>query len=145
MCTSQFGGRCETWQVLVLPQTDHCGGGNPDARDIGDSARRDLRMIGLIAKQRVQKWLAGWLVASASRLHGDEHGVDLRQLLGIIKAHHPSPVGFVVHIKYTQIHWRSRLSLRGFALAPDLERAGFPASWFPVQIKRLENDRVSLR
>src|SRR5258707_2271232 len=111
---------------------------------MGDSARRDLRMIGLIAKQRVQKWLAGWLVASASRLHGDEHGVDLRQLLGIIKAHHPSPVGFVVHIKYTQIHWRSRLSLRRFALSPDLERARVHDSWLPVQIKRIENERFSL-
>ena len=67
--------------------------------------RLRLRMIGLVAKEGVEKWFACGLVAPAPRLDGDEDGIDLGQLLGIVEPHDPAAVGFVVHIKNTQIHW----------------------------------------
>ena len=74
------------------------------AQVVRDRISLNLWMIGLVAKQCVQKRLARWFVTSASGLHRNEDSVNLRQLLGIVKPHHPSPVGLVVHIKDAQIH-----------------------------------------
>src|SRR6202007_1474597 len=100
--------------------------------------------VGLVAEQRVQKRFTCGLVAAAPGLDRYEDSVDLGQLLGIVEPHHPAAVGFVVHVKDTQIHRRSRLSLRGFTLAPDLEGAGVYDSGLPVEIERVENERLSL-
>ena len=65
----------------------------------GRAVRRiTLRMIRFVAQECVQKWLAGRLLTSTSRLNRNEHCIDLRELLGIVKAHDPATVRFAVHV-----------------------------------------------
>src|SRR6267378_2048363 len=59
---------------------------------------RPLRMIHFITEERVEERFARWFPAAAARLDCNKHRVDLRQLFGIVEAHHPSVIGFVVHV-----------------------------------------------
>ena len=53
---------------------------------------QNLRMIRFVPKKCVQERLARRLVAAAARLDRDKDGVDLGQLLGVVKAHHPPAI-----------------------------------------------------
>jgi hypothetical protein len=65
----------------------------------GDSLQgRVLGMVGFITEKCVQKRLAGGLVAAATRFDSDEHGIDFGELPWLIKTHHPTAIGFVVHV-----------------------------------------------
>ena len=61
-------------------------------------------MIGFVAEEGVEEGLAGGLMAAAAGLDGDEDGVDFGDALGIVEAHDPAALGFVVHVENSQIH-----------------------------------------
>src|SRR5271163_2399711 len=101
-------------------------------------------MVGFVAQKSVREWLAGRFVAAAAGLDGDENRVNLSQLLGFVKAHHPAPIGFVVAIEYAQVHRRRLFALRRLALAPDLEGAGIHHARLSIQVKGIKNERLAL-
>jgi len=55
-------------------------------------------MIYFITEKCVEERFARRFSAAATRLDRDKHRVNLRQLLGIVESHHPSAIGFVVHV-----------------------------------------------
>src|SRR5258708_610846 len=67
-------------------------------RKTPSTASQRLRMIRIVPEEGVKERFGRWFLAAATRLDGDKHRVNLRQLLGIVKAHHPSAIGFVVHV-----------------------------------------------
>ncbi len=52
----------------------------------------DLGMIYFFTKQGIQKRLAGRLVAASAWLDRNEDCIDFGQLLGIVKAQHPTAI-----------------------------------------------------
>ncbi len=55
-------------------------------------------MVRIVPEEGVEERFGRWLPAAATRLDRDKYRVNLRQLLGIVKAHHPSAIRFVVHV-----------------------------------------------
>src|SRR6266404_224555 len=102
-------------------------------------------MIYFVSKQRVQEGLAGWLLTAATRLDGDKDCVNLCQPPWIVKSHHPPAIGFVIHVKNSQIGRRCLLALRRLFLAPYLERLGIHNPWLAIQIESIKDQRLALR
>ncbi len=57
-----------------------------------------LRMVRIVPEEGVKERFARWFLAAAARLDRNKHGVNLRQLLGVVESHHPPPIGLIVHI-----------------------------------------------
>src|SRR5437762_13987247 len=97
-------------------------------------------MIWLAAKRGVEKGLAGRFVAAAVRLNRDKYGVDLRQLLRIVKAQYPAAVLLAVLVENAEIDGRS---LGRFVPAPRLEGHILDAR-LPVEIEGVKDERLAL-
>jgi len=99
MCTSLTNGQ----ERKVKRARRNTGrGGCPGLVVLGKNPSTDyqrLRMIRIVPEEGVKERFGRWFLAAATRLDRDKHCVNLRQLLGIVKAHHPSAIGFVVHVQ----------------------------------------------
>src|ERR1700737_5262011 len=102
-------------------------------------------MVGFIAGQCIQERLVRRLVTTTTRFDSDKDSVNLSQLLGVVKAHHPPAIRFIVHIENSEVHGRCLLALRSLSLAPHLERAGIDNPWLTVEIECVKNKRLALR
>src|SRR6266404_989550 len=103
-----------------------------------------LRMIYFVAQKRVEEGLACWLLTAAVRLNRDKDCIALREVLGVVKSHHPAAVGFVVYVKNASIQWQRQISWCRLLSAPHLEGAGIHKAGFPVEIESMEDERFTL-
>src|SRR5438093_1539260 len=67
-------------------------------------------MIRFSPKRSVKKGFAGWLVAAAVRLDGDEDRIDLAQLLRVVKAKDPAAILLAVLIEDAEVDRRALIS-----------------------------------
>src|SRR5579864_6683295 len=103
-----------------------------------------LRVIGFAAQQGVEEGFTGWLLTAAMGLDSHEYGIDFLQLLRIVEAQHPPPIGFAVHVEDPEIRgvilfFRSRVSL-----SPNLERAGGLDPRLAIEVEGIKNQRFVL-
>ena len=97
-------------------------------------------MIGInvqVGKQ--QRSFAGWFVASAVWLDGDEYGVNLCERFGVVEPQHQVFLGSVVDIEDAEI--QCLLPVRS-APPPSLESAGILDPWLLVEIISVKNQRL---
>src|SRR6266403_268549 len=104
-----------------------------------------LRMIRIVPEEGVKERFGRRFLAAATRLDRNKHRVNLRQLLGIVKAHHPSAIGFVVHVQNPQVQGQRLLSLRRLLLAPYLEGVGIHNPALAIEIERIKDESFALR
>src|SRR5713226_5321115 len=102
-------------------------------------------MIRIVPEEGVKERFGRWLLAAATRLDRDKYCVNLRQLLGVGKAHHPSAIGFGVHVQNASVQGQCLLSLRRLLLAPYLEGVGIHDAMLAVEIERIKDERFALR
>src|SRR5258708_28145769 len=102
-------------------------------------------MIFFVSGQRVSEGLDLWFLAAATGLDGDKDRINLRQLLWIVKSHHPPAIGFVIHVKNSQVHRQRLLALCRLFLVPYLERVGVDNSRLAIQIESIKDQRLALR
>src|SRR5438093_11229793 len=97
-------------------------------------------MIRFSPKRSVKKGFAGWLVAAAVRLDGDEDRIELSHLLRVVKAKDPAAIPLAVLIEDAEV---DRRALRRFVSPPGLKR-GVLDTGLTIEIEGVEHERLAL-
>ena len=82
-------------------------------------------MVSISPQECVEKFLACGFGTAAGRLHGDKHGVDLRQHGRVVEFQCPAVLILVVQVENTEV---AGDLLRRFLVAPGLEGLRDPTS-----------------
>ena len=60
-------------------------------------------MVRFFSQQRIQKRFAGWLLAAAMGLNGNENSIDFGEMLGVVETKNPAAVGLAVHVEDAEV------------------------------------------
>src|ERR1700730_2622611 len=99
-------------------------------------------MVGFFSEHCVEERLAGRSLATALGLDCDKNRVNFTELFWVVASQNPPTVGFVIHIKDTQIQ---RPSLACLPPAPGLEGAGVLEIRLVIKIKGIKDEGLALR